>query len=265
MDNQIKHQGSQIFTKTFAESLAGVLTAKLGLPWQLRILDSPNPVESEGRSIHFRLSVNGALRGECFVELNEVQAAQLGSKILGQPDSAFNDEHVEALASVLSPALEGLRTVLFEGCGDLTLSVTRVEDLVFGGMSVVPLAASCGNQDELSLLLYFDGRLMTALASMLPKAASESEKAVMESANLDLVMDVELNVSLRFGQCKLPLREVLDLASGSVIELDRDVDDPVELLLDGKVIARGEAVIVDGNYGLRVIEIPQPIASHFTR
>jgi flagellar motor switch protein FliN/FliY len=47
--------------------------------------------------------------------------------------------------------------------------------------------------------------------------------------------------------------------------LDRQVDDPVELLLDGKVIARGEAVIVDGNYGLRVTEIPQPITSHFIR
>ena len=74
---------------------------------------------------------------------------------------------------------------------------------------------------------------------------------------------LELNVLLRFGQREMPLRDVLDLASGSIIELDRQVDDPVELLLDGKVIARGEAVIVDGNYGLRVTEIPQPIASHF--
>jgi flagellar motor switch protein FliN/FliY len=58
---------------------------------------------------------------------------------------------------------------------------------------------------------------------------------------------------------------VLELSSGSVIELDRMVDEPVELLLDGKLIARGEAVIVDGNYGLRITEIPQPVASHFLR
>jgi flagellar motor switch protein FliN/FliY len=76
-------------------------------------------------------------------------------------------------------------------------------------------------------------------------------------------MDVELKVSLRFGQRQMPLREVLELTSGSVIELDRQVDEPVELLLDGKVIARGRAVIVDGNYGLRVTEIPQPMTSHF--
>ena len=51
----------------------------------------------------------------------------------------------------------------------------------------------------------------------------------------------------------------MDLASGSVVELDREVDEPVELILDGRVIARGEAVIVDGNYGVRVTEILQQI------
>ena len=56
------------------------------------------------------------------------------------------------------------------------------------------------------------------------------------------------------------LREVLELTSGSVIELDRQVEEPVELLLEGKVIARGEAVVIDGNYGLRVTEVPQPIS-----
>jgi flagellar motor switch protein FliN/FliY len=76
-------------------------------------------------------------------------------------------------------------------------------------------------------------------------------------------MDVELNVSLRFGQRRLPLSEILELSSGSIVELDRTVNEPVELYLDGKLIARGEAVIVDGNYGLRVTEIPQPLTSQF--
>jgi flagellar motor switch protein FliN len=67
-------------------------------------------------------------------------------------------------------------------------------------------------------------------------------KAIPEQVNLNLVMDVELNVTLRFGQRQLTLREVLELTSGSVVELDRQVEEPVELLLDSKVIARGEAV-----------------------
>ena len=79
------------------------------------------------------------------------------------------------------------------------------------------------------------------------------------SENLDLVLDVELKVTLRFGERKLPLREVLELGSGAVVELDRQVDEPVELILDGRVVARGEAVIIDGNYGLRVTQVIQSL------
>jgi flagellar motor switch protein FliN/FliY len=88
-----------------------------------------------------------------------------------------------------------------------------------------------------------------------------TERQAPTSGNLGLVMDVELNVTLRFGQRLLTLREVLDLTSGSVVELDRQVEEPVELLLDGKLIARGEAVVIDGNYGLRVSEVLEPFHS----
>jgi flagellar motor switch protein FliN/FliY len=86
-----------------------------------------------------------------------------------------------------------------------------------------------------------------------------------DPVNLDLVLEVELNVTLRFGQRLLTLREVLELTSGSVVELDRQVEEPVELLLDGKVIARGEAVVIDGNYGLRVTEVPQQFTTTMLR
>jgi flagellar motor switch protein FliN len=91
-------------------------------------------------------------------------------------------------------------------------------------------------------------------------AKRDANQCGSEQVNLELVLDVELNVTVRFGQRQLTLREVLELTSGSVIELDRQVEEPVELLLDGKVIARGEAVVVDGNYGLRITEVPQSMS-----
>lgn len=66
-------------------------------------------------------------------------------------------------------------------------------------------------------------------------------------------MDVELDVTLRFGQREMLLGDVLNLAPGSVVELDQQVQDPVQLLVADKVVAWGEVVVVDGNYGLRVI------------
>jgi flagellar motor switch protein FliN/FliY len=70
-----------------------------------------------------------------------------------------------------------------------------------------------------------------------------------------LLLGVDLSLTLRFGQRTLTLREILDLSSGSVIELDRRVQEPADLLLGDKLIARGEVVIVDSNYGLRITEV----------
>ena len=75
------------------------------------------------------------------------------------------------------------------------------------------------------------------------------------AGTLDLLMDVQLAMTMRFGARRLLLREVLDLSPGAVVELDRKVQEPVELLLDGKLVARGEVVVIDGNYGLRVTDV----------
>lgn len=86
----------------------------------------------------------------------------------------------------------------------------------------------------------------------------QSSGAPLTDRNLDLLLDVELEVSIRFGKRQMLLKDVLDLSSGAMVELDRRVRDPIELLLGGRVIARGEAVIVDGNYGIRITEIMSP-------
>ena len=91
-----------------------------------------------------------------------------------------------------------------------------------------------------------------------PAAASPRIEELLRQGNLELLMDVELAVMLRFGSRQATLREVLDLASGAVLELDREIQEPVDLVLNGRVIARGEVVVVDGNYGLRVIEVASP-------
>jgi flagellar motor switch protein FliN len=75
---------------------------------------------------------------------------------------------------------------------------------------------------------------------------------------IDLLLDVELEASLRFGSREMPLNEVLDLGAGDVIELDRHVSDPVDLLVGDKIVARGEVVLVNGSFGLRVLEVAEP-------
>jgi flagellar motor switch protein FliN/FliY len=71
-------------------------------------------------------------------------------------------------------------------------------------------------------------------------------------------MDVGLEVKLRFGSRRMVLRDVLALSAGVVVELDRNLQAPVDLLLDGRIIALGEVVVVDGKYGLRITEVLDP-------
>jgi flagellar motor switch protein FliN len=76
--------------------------------------------------------------------------------------------------------------------------------------------------------------------------------------NIDRLLDVELDVVVRFGMTNMPLRDVVRMGVGTMIELNRGIDEPVELLVNGRPLARGEVVVVDGYYGVRITEIGAP-------
>jgi flagellar motor switch protein FliN/FliY len=97
--------------------------------------------------------------------------------------------------------------------------------------------------------------LLAALAAR--SAAGRADQVPEEETHrtLDLLLDVELPVSVSFGRARVALKDVLKLTSGSIVELNRSVSDPVEVIVNNCVIARGEVVVVDGNYGIRIQEI----------
>jgi flagellar motor switch protein FliN len=78
------------------------------------------------------------------------------------------------------------------------------------------------------------------------------------SSGVELLLDIELEAALRFGCREMPLEEILELGPGDVVELDRHVTDPVDLVVGDKIVARGEVVLVNGNFGLRVTEVATP-------
>jgi flagellar motor switch protein FliN/FliY len=77
----------------------------------------------------------------------------------------------------------------------------------------------------------------------------------MASSNLDLVLDVPVKLTVELGSCLLPMREVLQLGVGSVVQLDKTAEDPVQLSVNRKVVARGEVVIVEGRFGIKITEL----------
>jgi len=86
-------------------------------------------------------------------------------------------------------------------------------------------------------------------------AASPEAASPPSSKTFDLLLGVELPVSVSFGRVQLSLKDVLKLTAGSIIELNRTVDEPVEVIVNNCVVARGEVVVVEGNYGVRIHQI----------
>src|SRR5699024_705143 len=76
-----------------------------------------------------------------------------------------------------------------------------------------------------------------------------------EQKNLDMLLDIPLNIKVELGRTKRTIKDILELSSGSIIELDKLAGEPVDILVNEKLIAQGEVVVIDENFGVRVTDI----------
>ncbi|MEQ1886168.1 MAG: flagellar motor switch protein FliN [Bryobacteraceae bacterium] len=102
-----------------------------------------------------------------------------------------------------------------------------------------------------------DTRVSPPVASNSQTNANESSEnaTLARSKTFGLLLDVELPVSVSFGRAQVPLKEVLKLTTGSIVELNRSITEPVEVIVNNCVIARGEVVVVEGNFGIRIQQV----------
>ncbi len=240
----------------FVSGLSKKLSALSDEVWTASIDSETSSSGADGSaSTIFRFRILGTVNGEAFASLRKSDVPAL--KLNGLRADASDDETSRVMLAALQEVGSGVATAM----GEYGVTSVEVEP---AGSPVLPdgeAAVSLRSERSaatLPLVFYFDDKLLESLQSLSTQAFPYQQAG---SANLDLVLDVALNVTLRFGQRQLALREVLDLTSGSVVELDRQVDEPVELVLDGRVVARGEAVIIDGNYGMRITQVLQPIVA----
>lgn len=164
----------------------------------------------------------------------QADAAALGA-LLGADAAACQfrfsgDDMAGAAVVAFSQSLEQLvpPSLLSPGSQGPTLSKAEVSDILSGfGVAETPLAVTP------------------------PPAAPD---------NLDMVLDIRLHATARLGRVEMPLGDILNLGPGSIIEVGHLVDEPVELLINDKLIARGDVVVVDEKFGLRITEIVSPKA-----
>jgi len=248
------------YLEFWRESFSQVLSQVAGAAVTVSLpeaLDAPAPSESD---IYLRVAASGSLRGEMMLRLPRVAALVLAQLLLSEkPDAAaeFKPDHRDAAEELVRQVAGHVTTAIKPLYGETQLRVEGAEKPAWS-----PAAAGWLQSGE-STPFQIEWQVSAALAAAL-HPAEEPEAAAAPShpdGKLDMLLDVGLDVSLRFGGRRMLLHDILELGAGSVVELDRQVEEPAELLLDGKLIARGEVVLVDGNYGLRVTELVSAVGA----
>jgi flagellar motor switch protein FliN/FliY len=222
--------------------------------------------EKHGPVLWWEQSFSAAPNARFWLGAPEAAWSALGARILSaagieQADPAeiratyleLAGQSLESLAHALGAQLGGEVT-----CSDRTeraeapqVSTWFLLQLTFGDTTLAPMLAAPSEEMAGALLRDSHGA-DTPAGAVVPARPPEPASA---SQMLELLLDVELPVSVSFGRTHLPLKETLKLTTGSIVELNRMVTEPVEVIVNNCVIARGEVVVIDGNYGVRIREI----------
>jgi len=171
-------------------------------------------------------------------------------------ESAVADAAVRAATGAEGePALEDVINLVREMATHACAIISLAPD--FSGLRFSMSAITPGNAPASAALLQFPMTAETVglVAVSASLSAVGDAQNVRQSGNLDLVLDVELPLVVRFGRTTLSLKALSGLGPGSIVDMGRSPDEPVELLVSDKVVAYGEVVIVDGSYGLRITDL----------
>jgi flagellar motor switch protein FliN len=262
------------YLQAWSSSLALLLSRMTATKWQTAAADAPGdhaPVTT------IAIEVAGKVSGRQDISLAAADLSLVLTLFLGEEVSigAELDEMQRESVEELLRQWAGLAaSALKPDFGELTLAVSLATTAA-GADGTVRFLRASGPTQSIALRVALDDSLSGALlqpepasepipqalpdhAPLLPGNPSSRIEELLRQGNLELLMDVELPVMLHFGSRQATLHEVLELATGAVLELDHEVHEPVDLMLNGKLIARGEVVVVDGNYGLRVMEVVSP-------
>lgn len=221
-----------------------------------------------GLAVHFDCS--GGLAGGQKMMVSSADAVVLGRLLTGETGDvpaelpeAERDAATELLRQVAGLAAGRLK----ERAGDEVRFHERKQGpeewkppatkaIRLEGAAPAPLLVVFELDDALAAAL--DREHEAPAASSAAMAGNGAGGGEAEATNLHLLLDIELDASIRFGQKELLLKDVLNLRPGTVVEMARRVNEPAELLVAGRLMARGEVVVVEGNYGLRITEILAP-------
>jgi flagellar motor switch protein FliN len=231
--------------------------------------------------------------GGLYIIMKQNLAISLASQMMGSNEAIdLDNSSQEALSSLLnqsfSSALSHSETVFADGLniGDFrltSLDPTKPESLnIDNDEDRISLSINLESKSGINenFLVEFSSKLINLLLDKNINNANEDEEVINlnrsskisntdfaeiqdhtnhneidEEKNLNLLLDIRMGMIVELGRAEMPLKDILKLTKGSIIELDRLSGEPVDLFVNNKLIARGEVVVIDDNFGLRITQL----------
>lgn len=272
---------SNDFIKLLGQELVSTIEGLTGQTPTLNLVDVADATKNTSIVTPIALAsinVSGDLDARMKVAIAPSLAVGIGALMMGEEEiiqkDEMDDDDLDATKEIISNVLGSFSTAL-SGQKDLpklsfsvdSLKFINSEDNVdFSGMKTAYVHSMQMQTINDQIIFATDETVEKAIGNEPPSKSDEAKSqdtkplasedlSNEEMRNIALIMDVQLPVRVRIGSKKMILKDVLSMDIGSVIELNQLANDPLEVLVGDKVVAMGEVVIVDGNFGIQITEI----------
>lgn len=194
-------------------------------------------------ALTYRLAIEGLVDSYLIQLLSNPGADALASQVMGGASEPPQQVERKVQAEPPAPAPNQPQS---------TTAPAQAAPVAAPAPQVAPAAAATAPPAPVKTTAPQPAAQTVQFAPLAPGAAPAAQ------SGLDLILDVPLKVTVELGRTRMQIRDVLELGKGSVVELDKLAGEPVDLLVNGKLIARGEVVVIDENFGVRVTDIVSP-------
>lgn len=225
-----------------AQAAAAAFATALPSPVPLEVVDAATAGMPDPDAASVRVGFVGATSADLVAVAGEAVAQAIAGAV------------GLSLADAVRPALEAAGATLGAGVLDETVEAPVADALASQDVRTYALVDSVG-----TAVAWFGMRIRAAVPEMpAQRSTSPAEAAAprrSESYGMRLLHDVEMTLTAEIGRTRLPVRQVLDLVPGTILELDRAAGAPADVMVNGRLVARGEVVVIDEDYGIRITEI----------
>jgi flagellar motor switch protein FliN/FliY len=270
----VVHENLELFGAGFFEAAGPALTTALNRPLAVRVLGVTSVTlrqlleELEAPWVFVEITYQRGMTGSHWLVVSRRNALALA----GDPETIdLEPRHKEAIRSTVNQLLHAAAPPLMPlfarsvAYAPVTVHVVMRDEPLPGDLAPEDrmwLVRAQGMGDELAIdmALTIDEALAAEICALgasepEPAAAAPAPPPEAPPAKIDLILDVTLPIAVELGRARMQIQDILKLAPGSVITLDKSAGDPVELFINDRAIAKGEVVIIDENFGVRLTSI----------